>query len=110
MTTVLTRDIFAANIDVPTPVNNNDAANKAYVDSKATPTGSTLMFAGTVAPTGWLLCDGLAVSRSTYAALFAVIGTAFGVGNGSTTFNVPDISGMIGVDASFIVRSHIIKT
>ena len=42
------------------------------------------------APTGWLLCTGTAVSRSTYAALFAVIGTTFGSGDGSTTFNVPN--------------------
>lgn len=43
------------------------------------------------APTGWLLCDGTAVSRSTYAELFAAISTTFGVGDGSTTFNLPDI-------------------
>lgn len=47
-------------------------------------------FAGTTAPLGTLLCDGTAVSRTTYAALFATIGTAYGVGDGSTTFNVPD--------------------
>lgn len=41
----------------------------------------------------WLLCDGAAVSRTTYAALFAVVGTTFGVGDGSTTFNVPDLRG-----------------
>lgn len=45
----------------------------------------------TAAPTGWLLCDGSAVSRSTFATLFAAIGTAYGVGDGSTTFNVPDL-------------------
>jgi microcystin-dependent protein len=44
------------------------------------------------APSGWLICAGAAVSRSTYAALFAAIGTAFGAGDGSTTFNVPDMS------------------
>lgn len=53
------------------------------------PTGGMVDFGGTSAPTGWLLCDGSAVSRITYAALFAVIGTAFGVGDGSTTFNLP---------------------
>jgi microcystin-dependent protein len=42
------------------------------------------------APSGWLLCTGTAVSRTTYAALFAVIGTTFGVGDGSTTFNLPN--------------------
>lgn len=48
-------------------------------------------------PEGWLPCDGEAVSRTTYAALFAKIGTAFGVGDGSTTFNVPDFRGNVPV-------------
>jgi microcystin-dependent protein len=43
------------------------------------------------APTGYLLCDGTAVSRATYALLFSIIGTTFGAGNGSTTFNIPDL-------------------
>ena len=58
--------------------------------------GIILPYAGSVAPnasTGWLPCDGAAVSRTTYAALFAAIGTSFGAGNGSTTFNVPDLQG-----------------
>ncbi len=50
-------------------------------------------YAATSAPTGWLLCDGTAVSRSTYAALFSAISTTFGAGDGSTTFNVPDLRG-----------------
>ena len=45
------------------------------------------------APAGYLLCDGSAVSRTTYAELFAVTGTTYGVGNGSTTFNVPQLQG-----------------
>lgn len=48
--------------------------------------------AGASVPSGWLLCDGSAVSRSTYAALFAEVATTFGVGDGSTTFNLPDLS------------------
>ena len=48
-------------------------------------------FAGTSAPSGWLACDGSAVSRTTYADLFAVISTTWGAGNGSTTFNLPDL-------------------
>lgn len=56
-----------------------------------TPAGTIASFGGGSAPTGWLLCDGSAVSRTTYAALFAVIGTTFGTGDGSTTFNVPDL-------------------
>jgi microcystin-dependent protein len=54
------------------------------------PIGSMLDFGGASAPTGYLLCDGTAVSRSTYSALFAAIGTNWGAGNGSTTFNLPD--------------------
>jgi len=57
------------------------------------PTGAILPYGGSSAPAGFLLCDGSAVSRSTYAALFAIVATAFGAGNGSTTFNVPDLRG-----------------
>lgn len=53
--------------------------------------GVVLPFAGAVAPNGWLLCQGQAVSRTTYAHLFAVLGTTYGAGDGSTTFNVPDL-------------------
>lgn len=53
-------------------------------------TGSISMFPVATPPTGYLLCDGSAVSRSTYSALFALIGTTFGAGNGSSTFNLPD--------------------
>jgi microcystin-dependent protein len=54
-------------------------------------TGTILMWAGNAAPTGYLLCDGAEVSRATYGDLFNITGTTFGVGNGSTTFNVPDL-------------------
>lgn len=57
------------------------------------PTGVVLPFAGTAAPTGWLACDGTAISRTTYASLFAAISTSYGVGDGSTTFNLPDLRG-----------------
>ena len=65
----------------------------AGVDNKSGMTGEVRMWSGSSAPTGWLLCDGAAVSRSTYSALFAITGTAYGVGNGSSTFNVPDMKG-----------------
>ena len=55
------------------------------------PPGVITAFAGSTAPTGYLICDGAAVSRTTYAALFTIIGTTYGAGNGSTTFNVPDL-------------------
>jgi len=54
-------------------------------------TGSIVMYGSTTIPTGYLECTGQAVSRSTYADLFAVISTTFGVGDGTTTFNVPDL-------------------
>ena len=53
--------------------------------------GVLFPFGGASAPSGFLLCDGSAVSRTTYADLFAVVGTAYGVGNGATTFNLPDL-------------------
>lgn len=61
------------------------------------PAGIFLPYGGANAPSGWLLCDGAAVSRTTYAALFAAIGTAYGAGNGSTTFNVPDMRSRVPV-------------
>lgn len=63
------------------------AGGTLYADA---PIGAILAFGGTAAPAGWLLCQGQAVSRTTYAALFAAIGTAYGAGDGSTTFNLPD--------------------
>lgn len=57
------------------------------------PAGALLDYAGTSAPTGFLLCDGSAVSRAVYAALFTAISTTWGAGDGSTTFNVPDFRG-----------------
>jgi len=60
---------------------------------QAVPTGSVHMMATTTAPSGYLKCNGAAISRSTYAGLFAIIGTAHGAGDGSSTFNVPDLRG-----------------
>ena len=57
------------------------------------PTGSVIAFAGASAPTGWLMCNGAAVSRTTYAALFSTLGSTYGAGDGSTTFNLPDLRG-----------------
>lgn len=55
--------------------------------------GDYKMIAGSTIPDGWLLCNGAAVSRTTYAKLFAAIGTRYGTGNGSTTFNLPNFNG-----------------
>lgn len=59
----------------------------------ALPAGSIIQFGASTPPTGYLACEGAAVSRTTYAALFAAIGTAWGVGDGTTTFNLPDMRG-----------------
>ena len=61
------------------------------IDAALSVTGVVQLFAGSSAPNGWLICNGQAVSRTTYAALFAVIGTTYGAGNGSTTFNIPNL-------------------
>lgn len=70
-------------------------------------TGIISLFAGSTAPSGYLACDGSAVSRDTYSALFAVIGTTYGAGDGSTTFNLPDLSGRVAIGAS---TSHAMGT
>lgn len=59
--------------------------------------GIVSAYAGATSPAGWLLCNGAAVSRTTYASLFAAIGTAYGTGDGSTTFNLPDMRGRVPV-------------
>jgi len=56
--------------------------------------GSVLMYGGALAPIGWLFCDGSAINRTTYVDLFTAITTTFGVGDGSTTFNLPDCRGI----------------
>ena len=63
------------------------------------PSGSLMQFAGSSAPAGWSICDGSAISRTTYAALFAAIGTTFGAGNLTTTFNLPDFRGRTAIGA-----------
>jgi len=63
------------------------------------PAGIVMPYAGATAPPGWLLCNGAAVSRTTYARLFTNISTAYGIGNGTTTFNLPDMRGRTFVGA-----------
>ena len=83
-----------------------NAANNAWVnvwrlgEQPSLPAGAVQFFAMSSVPTGWLACNGAAVSRSTFAALFAAISTVYGAGDGSTTFNVPDLRGefLRGVD------------
>lgn len=65
----------------------------ALTGLSAVPSGVVVPFAGSSEPSGWLFCYGQAVSRATYAALFAALSTTYGVGDGSTTFNLPDMRG-----------------
>ncbi len=79
---------YAALSDFNEHLTNHPSGGAAVV-------GSLIMWVGAAAPSGWLLCDGTAISRSTYATLFAIIGESFGIGDGSTTFNLPDFRGRV---------------
>ena len=82
-----------AAVYAPTPaVASNDAqvATTAWVRNLVTPTGTIIIWSATNPPAGYLICDGAAISRTTYAALFQVIGTTWGAGDGNTTFNIPN--------------------
>lgn len=80
--------------EIPAPHADSHApAGSDPITAISLPTGIYFPYGGAAAPTGFLLCDGSAVSRTTYAALFAVIGTSYGVGDNSTTFNIPDLRG-----------------
>lgn len=76
--------------------------NGRYIKFGMEVIGAMQPYAGSTAPTGWLLCDGTAISRTTYANLFSVIGTTYGSGDGSSTFNLPDLRQrfVMGVAAS----------
>jgi microcystin-dependent protein len=95
--------------------NTTQLATTAFALANSVPTGVINMWGTGTAPTGYLLCAGAAVSRSTYAALFAVIGTTFGVGDGTTTFNLPNYTNRMpygttlastGGSADAVVVSH----
>jgi microcystin-dependent protein len=74
-------------------VSNGKTAVEVGASVLLVPVGTILPTGNSVAPTGFLICDGTAVSRTTWADLFAVVGVTFGVGDGSTTFNLPDLRG-----------------
>lgn len=81
-----------------TPTSSTHLTTKSYVDTRI-PSGSMQMYGGAASPSGWLLCNGTAVSRTTYADLFAVVGTTYGTGDGSTTFNLPNLKNRFPVGA-----------
>ena len=68
----------------------HDGSTKGGVEIGGMPVGSIIPYAGTTIPAGYLLCDGSAISRTTYSALFASIGTTYGAGDGNSTFNLPN--------------------
>jgi len=110
--------VFTGTPTAPTAAagtNTTQLATTAFVLSNGAPTGGLIMWGTGTAPTGWLLCDGTAVNRTTYAALFAVISTTFGTGDGSTTFNLPNYTNRMpygttvaatGGSADAVVVSH----
>lgn len=71
------------------------------------PAGVILAYGASAAPAGYLLCDGSAVSRATYATLFAAINTTWGVGDGSTTFGLPDLRGRMAVGQNATVFANL---
>lgn len=78
---------------------NNSEWQNVIAGGDTIPIGTIVPFTGTTAPTNWLICDGSEISRITYEDLFTKIGTSFGEGNGTDTFNLPDLRGRIPIGA-----------
>lgn len=74
-------------------IQTDGSGNLSFTPS--VPAGSVIPYAGSTAPSGWLFCNGQAINRTTYSALFTTIGTTYGVGDGSLTFNIPDMRGRV---------------
>ena len=89
-------------LDVTGDVNITGDYKVNGTNLQTVPTGAVSAFAGSAAPTGYALCDGSAVNRTAQAALFSVIGTTYGIGDGSTTFKLPDLRGRVvaGLDSA----------
>jgi microcystin-dependent protein len=85
--TAVTQDIS----DSSTKLATTAFVNGFVFDKGSVPTGTMLTYSGSSAPSGWLICDGSAISRTTYSSLFGVIGTTYGTGDGSSTFNIPNM-------------------
>ena len=94
-----------------TLINNclQDVENLKYTALSSLPSGSMIHFAGNVVPAGFLVCNGAAVSRTDYANLFTAIGTLYGAGDGSTTFNLPDARDRVlqGASSTYAVGTSI---
>jgi microcystin-dependent protein len=97
----------------PTAIGGMTWKDPAVPAIPSLPTGSVISVASTIAPDGYLECNGAAISRTTYSILFSGIGTVFGIGNGTTTFNIPDLRGEFirgwdngrGIDSSRVFGS-----
>ena len=113
-------EAFTSPVGGVTPIAGGDLSTQDYVTiamAGAVSIGQMWLWAGAAGspPNGWLLCNGQAVSRGTYSALFSIIGTTFGAGNGTSTFNLPDMRGRfplgangnaVGATGGSILHSH----
>lgn len=103
--TINTNSIYVVNGDLyfndgnGTIIQMTSGGSISTPSSANTPTGALFAYGGSSAPTGFLLCDGAAVSRVTFSTLFSIIGTSYGVGNGATTFNLPNMQGRTPIGA-----------
>lgn len=84
---------FLLNEHNPDGTHIESTESSASVSASGIPIGAMMPYGGTTAPTDWVLCDGSPLNRVAYLTLFSVLGTTYGVGDGSTTFNVPDLRG-----------------
>lgn len=85
-----------------------DGTPDNLIVNDSVPIGAIQAYGGATAPAGWLMCDGSAVSRNGYSELFSAIGTTYGDGDGSTTFNLPDLQGRvaIGSDTNYVLGDY----
>lgn len=94
----ITHALLALNAVDSSNIQDGTVEAKDLAPGLVVPTGGVVMYGGDTAPVGYLMCDGAAYSRTvTYDKLFAVVGTKYGVGNGSNTFNVPNLNGRTAV-------------
>lgn len=96
----ITIDIPTQSIYVPNATITLDAPNTTVVNNGSPIPGTIQMYAGSIAPEGFLICDGSAINRIDYSVLFSIIGQTYGAGDGVTTFNIPDLRSRVGVGAS----------
>lgn len=87
---------ISGNTTINSTLNANQINQQGYL---LVPTGTIICYAGSSSPTGYLLCNGTAINRSTYNTLFLIIGTTYGIGDGVNTFNLPNLCGRVPVGA-----------